>query len=648
MRKTWGVLVVAFCLLLGGVLSVMSPSLISDRYSVPDEVSANTTDHFPGITNVFRLFHENVGIFVLREERPFDVNDFFTGSVVLNVNSGHDELGRPFVNFMEIEWQFSAYVMDTGGEWQPTDIIRLHVHFGRTSVSYWLPRAAVAGTYGIRATAYVDGVPLIDNQDRLVTGVYVVKYAEDLVYMYCVDLFGNTYHNVFAEGNGLGRTIAIRVMVNPGAVRVEDIEPHQLHEVITAGGDRFRIGNLQDAGVGLQGDLHVRVEHAWGGEFGWWNIVPEYEWGANGILLIHLPWNLPFGNYVIRVYSNITDTVFGTFVIQNGGVFVEPGSGLGAIVVPLLIMGLILGGIFFIMFAVPAVAVSVQNAKYQATERKRYRDSIMSNNDLTDEEKEEMERQQTAAKESRSGKFLGKMAENRQKREIAREAGLTMDEFNELEKRLKKDENMKKVSLATFRQALDDRDNIVTQQQLNEAEAASKASGKEEKRAKGAPEFNMLESMKGNEEIEEAVAERTKVESDDAAVSSKKDSKRSILGKLDEIEAVDSGIAQKSNEPSTATTIQEPKVDTDTPKSSSILGRLSALTTGESIAEDKPVEADVPKVDAPDSTKMVEEAKPVVEEVKVDSGNDGEKDSSEDSDSGGSSILSRLKGLTGG
>jgi len=532
MKKTWGVLVVAICLLVAGILG--HGSLFTQKNnSSPKEVSASS---FSGMYNQFRLFGDSLGIFILKEDREFDVNDFFIGSVVLTPMSGQDDTtGRAYTDFWEIEWKYEAVVIDSNGNWRTTEIIRLNVGYGQRNVTYWLPRAAVAGDYGIRVTAYVGGEKLHDRRDRLVSGIYLIKYAEELSYMYCVDHTGQTSYDVVAPGGGLGRTISVAVVVNPGAVRTDDMIQGEVHNV-ASGVDRFNIGNLAPEAALNASSLNFHFESAWGQPLEWWEAQP-YAWVEDGMIQIYLPPWLPRGNYVLRVYHKITDEVFGTYVVRNGGVFMEKGPGIEAVIPKIFLAGVVFCVIFGVLYMVPAVAISVQNMKYRAMEQKRYRAALeISGSNLTEAEREELEKEQLqAAKESRSGKFLGKMAENRQKREIAREAGLTMEEFNELEKRLKKEQNQKEVSLSSFRKALDGKANVITQQQEAEEEASRQAEekAKPQQRAAGTPEFDMLDSMKGNDEVEKAIAEKTKVESEVGAEKQEDDpGSGSILARL--------------------------------------------------------------------------------------------------------------------
>lgn len=549
MKKTLGVLIVAVCFLAAGILNVFG--VITGHEKNDANQVAATTDHFSGMNTQFSLFHDDVGIFILKEESKHNnINEFFNGGVMLTVNSGSDESGNAYYDDKRIDWEYQAVMADTSGFWHPSDIVQIQVQPGRRSVTYGLPRAAVAGDYGIKVTASINGEPLVDRINRPVSGVYVIKYAEELAHMYCIDQSGKTSYDVFGAGGGLNKYINVSVVMNPGAVRTDSMEKHET----SVQGEPFTIGNVGNAvlDIGLTfNNLNFHIEDAWGNVFEEdWMIVPIVE-KVDGVFQVYLPPELGRGNYVLRVYHNVTDEVFGTFIIQYGGVFMEPGPGLEAMAPVMLIGGVVFVVIFGLMFLVPKVTVAAQQVKYQSMETKRIKKARQSGDigeewhdasgkrltpeeieKLSDADREALLKQRSAAqRESRSGKFLGKMAENRQKREIAREAGLTMEEFNELEARLKKDENRKEVSLASFRKAIEDKDSYITSRQEQEVLTSKKAAEVRPKREEGQPEFDMLDSLKGNQELAQKITEQIGKE--------KKEDTGSILQRLRNITGED-------------------------------------------------------------------------------------------------------------
>jgi len=461
---------------------------------------------FPGMkpTQIV-MFEDSVGVFVLKEPGATHQADTFGGGVGLSPNSVN-ESGWAYSE-MYSDWRYDGVSADAGGNWSTTDMIWIKVNPGKKSASFTMSRAVPAGKYGVRATAFTNDEPAKDMRGEIISGIYVILYAEELNYMYCADAEGESTYDTRARGNGLGRTLSIGIFANPGAV-------HEGSDDQNIGGG-YSAGNLTlDVGVSLA-SLDWHVEDSWGGIFTNERLVFPTVTEKDGLLQIWLPPNLPRGNYVVRVFRDINDSMFGTYVIQNNGVYVGVNADMEMAAWVMLVLGLVLLAGFGVLFLAPRATARINEMRYNSAERKRVKklytkDELSAQftgstkrvmdakelEKLTDSEKRILfQKRAEVAKETKGGKFLGKMAENRQKREMARDAGLTMEEFKEIEDRLKKDEKVKEVSLSSFRKALEEKTGVVTIQQEEDIMKKEQKDVRP-KTEDGEPEFEMLESEK--------------------------------------------------------------------------------------------------------------------------------------------------------
>jgi hypothetical protein len=592
MKKTLGVLFVLLCFVIAGFLGAPYINIGGERQASAFMLGGG--NHVPPtLLTQFQLFTDTQGIFILREDSEFsNDDDVFSASVSLTEHSGTcvhptSQL-RPFggdnrLNPLFRDWRYEAVLADSRGVWQKTERLQLRVNITRTGVTYWLPRSAPAGRYGIRVTAYTNEIireldsnghwtgrfietgervpayawrpnpndlhgqpnpaagqvnpvagminPMTGEEEpqtipstfgqhsaHVVSSVFVVQYSEELNRIECADIkTGSSSYTVTRES----RKIDVGVFVNPGAVRTS--------ELVTESAGNFEVGNLDpdlniDESMLLVSNLSLQwtIENALGQELRPGAIRPLIE-AIDGRLSITIPTdafgnnNLPRGNYVIRVFHDINEGVSGVFIIENGGRYVTPSPNNGAII--MLIFGIVLALGFAGMFVTPKVVARMQQGQYDASERQRYKKQmglgeltadyagstkrVMDPKELeklTDAEKQELFKRRAAeAKESKGSRYLNKMAENRAKREFAREAGLTMEEFKNLEEKARSMENSKEASLAAFRKAMEDSTGVVTKQQEQEIEEASRIQEERPKRAEGEPEFDLLDSERGRE-----------------------------------------------------------------------------------------------------------------------------------------------------
>jgi len=578
MKKALGILIVALCFLVAGFFGVLFEN--GDVRQGSGFVFTSPNDMPEGVRHQFQLFTDTHGIFVLREVEDFtDPSEVFSSSVSVTRFSGEFNQ-RPFGsnipadNPIYHDWRYEAVVQDSRGEWQTTDILQVRVGSSPTIVNYWLPRTALAGRYGIRARAFTnriddegvetaEKVPASSRRAGMtgtheVFSIFVIQYSEELNIISCEQVVdgvatGSTSYRVTDNS----RSVSVGVFTNPGAIRTGEL----VYGEAPGEGGIFNVGNLPtddpDESL-LVSNLRLQwvIEDAWGRPLHEDAIRPDIE-VVDGMLRVTVQCDAlgflvaPRTNYVVRVFHDIDDTVFGTFVIDNGGRFQNPGSNAGGGIV-MLVLGIVFVLGFVGMFVAPRVVARMQQVQYDANERKRFKRQVtkedltaeykgsskrvMDKKDhdkLTDAEKEELFKQRAeTARETKGGKFLGKMAENRAKRDFAREQGLTMDEYNELEKKARQMEASKEASLAAFRKAVEEKTGVYTKQQEIEEEMERKKREKaamQKKRNEGEPEFDLLESERGKEDVPEVYKEKEEAKVAEAA---EEENKGSILQRL--------------------------------------------------------------------------------------------------------------------
>ena len=595
MKKIFAVCIVALCMLGAGVLNICLFGACLPFAEKVVNASGEIAFDFEGMPHVIKVLDDEPnGIFILKENTGFP-GDIFHASVGIKAGSaalGEHSSGTDFGTGEQYaskysHWEFEAVLADSSGEWNPTNVLGVSSPINKI-VTYSLPRAAAAGKYGVRATAYSGGEVAINSAGKPVVGIFVILYAENLNYLYCADDKGNSVFNTRARGNETIKTLSVKIFANSGATSGFDMD------VISVGG--FRAG-IFTADAGLTANLNVRIENSFGAEFTERQIKPKVEIVPDGTLKIELQSNLPRGNYVIKVYRDINDQIFGTYVIQNNGVYAEGDNLMAAAAPVMLVLGVVLAVGFALMFLVPRAKAQVNQMQYNAAERKRIKKQytrqeltaefqgsskrVMDQKDLenlTDIEKRKLfQKRSEEARETKGGKFLGKMAENRQKREIARDAGLTMEEFREIEEKIKKAEQAKEVSLSAFRRAVEEKTGIVTAKQEDEIQRKEQEKNRP-RRPDGEPEFELLDSEKQNPTAAAASASA----SASADVAREKEVQKSQLGNQNEHRAEQSSqqtqtdqTADKSDQPAQPAAADQPEKKKD---QLSILQRLKRLT----------------------------------------------------------------------
>lgn len=484
MKKLGGVLTIALVVVVAMASFWLSGFAMSPR---PVETSTEFINRHSWFTTQGQVR----GIYIHRPPNAdsFHFNDIFYGHVRV------DTVSLPFHDF-----EFAAVRM-VNGEWIETDWLEIIVHANRLDVWWELRKVLPAGRYGVRAmpmeNVFVNGqwvrqqVQAWDEESFSMEGlqvVYEILYADELRYIVGTDGTGNSLLNVHGERD---RVVEIIVGTNDGAMDKYALVP----EVVRNG---VAMGNLYVAAEVDMLFMDISITRN-GLEVASEAIGPleTPQDGVIGILQttagieLTLPDNLPYGQFVVRFTHEASETIFGTFIIDNTrGGRVGGGGGLGAIHIVFFVLGFLFAATALFLYVAPKLAYARETSRYKKQEVERYlatdgaddhhykaqtqKDSLKNSRERMKKSKEDnkeddLEEGTPSDHKTKSRGFLEAMRENRAKREMARDAGLTMEEFRELENQQKKVEKAKTTSLATFRKAVDEHTgNIVEVQKPKE------------------------------------------------------------------------------------------------------------------------------------------------------------------------------------
>lgn len=495
----------------------------------------------------FNSYDETSGIFIIKDsEATFDKDSVYVGAAYVLPSSGildeYDKFKYEALREVEIDGRM---------QWVSTDFFSVpndgkinhnsYNNYNKT-ISFSLLKNAPAGRYGVRVTAYQGGTASLDYQNaapvynyynseyRILSSVYVVTYGEELGYIYChdarPDYRNNSFYKVSEKGNGTGTTVKVSVMVNPGAVSSEKADVATVGNVV--------VGNLNlDSGISLN-SLSMRLEDERGEELE----DPKISvYVGDGYINLELPKDLDDGKYVLRVWHRSNPKIVGSFLIDNGGEGGESSS-TAEIGTVLLIFGLVVIAFGGVLFLWPRVQLFIQTGVAEREEARRLKRAgidakkekekasrsayqnaqaitkqLEENKNLSEAERDELiaKRNEEYSK-TKSGGFLQKLNDSRLKREIARDAGLSMEEFKELEDKKLKMEEAQKRGLSNLRSELSEpvmedvnamtnavsfgKFAITEQQEEAEKEKAEKGKLSSRGGEEGRTEFELLDSMK--------------------------------------------------------------------------------------------------------------------------------------------------------
>ena len=450
-----------------------------------------TNTAFPGVRNLFSLRFFDNGIFIHRSENIIHgPDDIFFGDVMIDTR-----------DFTQNDFEFQGLVF-VNGEWQETNLLALYPSHSRLSVRFEMRKYLPAARYGIRARAYetvlgLDGTwirrPVTQRNfetDELeyVQAFYTILYADDLRYISGMDQWGRNRINV--REWGLGQNVMVTMVPNAGAMNKGLLPPNIVR-------NNHAIGNLDVMGASIEAgitpeNINVRIlrnrDEIPASQFPRW-VTPQ------GVML-EIPQNLATGRYVVYFNHTSNSDIFGTFIIDNSPPVVTAPADLSALVIVFLILGTIVAAGALGLFLAPKIMHRMQERRYSRMENTRYMERDGSKVDhhykaqtALDSLKHSREKvYKDGDHKSKSRGFLNNMKEAREKREIAREAGMTMEQYREFEAEQQKAQEAKERSFAAVREEMEEKKpeaapTIEEQQQHHQM------------KKEGEVEFELLESV---------------------------------------------------------------------------------------------------------------------------------------------------------
>ncbi|MCL2569954.1 MAG: hypothetical protein FWE16_01975 [Firmicutes bacterium] len=449
-----------------------------------------TDTAFPWRQNFFRREVIN-GLFIFKSNENVSIgpSDTLFGSVFVDRN--------PVTSVFHYFSYFTfTSLFEVDGVWLPSDRLIISECITMTNVEWELNKNLPFGRYAIRVQAHEE--VLVDGEwirrpailwGQPVVGYYIIHYADSLRYITATSGAGtNTFD---ARTHGAGRTLAIDIGTNSGAMDMDLVSPDETRNGFSFGNYHHDINlRVVDMEVSItrngfpisftqQGEQSVPGQIA----------VSR----SQGQIFVTLPPSIATGRFVVTVTHPISEEIFGTFVIDNN-VHVPFGYlDLTGAVPAMMILAVIFALAAVGIFVWPKLAFAREQRRFEGHENLRYMTEgegakddhhfkAQSAKSALEKSKERVT--EDVEKETKGKRFLDTMRESRQKREMARDAGLTMEEYRELEKRQKKVEDAKRDSLGSFREAIDAHLNAPVEEPV-----------KPEIKAEG-DEFALLDSLK--------------------------------------------------------------------------------------------------------------------------------------------------------
>jgi len=491
--KKWGLCLV---LLVAMAFVFVSPSqeAVADASVPPGSVNLMNTN-FPNRDNIFRTGQDSNGIFVIRDNSRNHGESVYHGTVAITPQSG--ELN----NFNRFKFVSQRYM---NGNWTQTPFLFLTGAEGIVSqrtVTYNLFKNAPAGRYRIWVQAFnYDDSPALG-----VESFYNIVHGESFS---AVSMTFNGRSIIDASGR-LGDRIFISVAPNNGAVTSAVLR----HNVV---GGNTTMGAFSPATFVSIQNMQYRVENISGEEVSNPSMFNVTKIG--GVARIDIPNYLEQGVYVIRFWHPSNSAISGTFVIDNSGIVFGGDGDLGVFGIILIVFGVMLAIGGGVMFGWPRLAILLQHSAADRLEERRLKQAgALSKKEQEKEARTAYEKVKKITKEleeskslsdadrqrllkeredeysrTKTGGFLQKLNDNRMKREMARAAGLTIDEFNEHYNKQKKIEVAKEEGLADVRKEHAEINvDAITQKQEEEMKPVER-----KKLAHGEIEMNLLDSVK--------------------------------------------------------------------------------------------------------------------------------------------------------
>jgi len=511
MKRLFGGMIAVLCLATGIVFNFAGDTLVGGNHFIPrvgesgifivrDNAAADNASHFAaftgGITEDMNL------LLMLRANAP--ANAWASGAASRSTLA---------FKFEAVKWM--------GSRWWTADEYHsaFHPHLnsgaigpwfhvdervwgsGANSFAEWRFRKRLpAGLYGIRGTVveiwHISGVEQVlpvaidyngemtrrywDDQDTPRSSVFTILYGDELNAIQLSNEHGQSLLDV--RQYGWQGFLALNFRPNAGAIDDWYIQLNLNHAADFETGSYQERQNIRataaEFSVTRRGVDVTHLFNTWTSEY------TPYTIDLTG------PARLSRNRYVVTVWHSSNPAIVGTFIIDNGQVAGGATGAARVIGIMLLVLGIIaiLGGT--ILFTGPRIAHSVQTLRYKMVENKIYgsdRKTIKAKEKAAREAAKNGEAVEPVYK-ARSQSFLDSMRENRARRDAARDAGMTTEEFAEAEKARKAQEEKKSYSMSEVREKLDPKP--VVEEVIEQPKAQSP------RRSFGEPEVDLLDSVK--------------------------------------------------------------------------------------------------------------------------------------------------------
>jgi len=437
---------------------------------------------FPTRSHEFRVNNTIRGMFIYRtqeiQDTQFNHNDVFVGTIHVNEQSFDEVSVHPGIR---LDWEFQVVKMENG-VWQESNAFNIFSRpsaFG-FSVEYHFRKDAQRGLYGIRATAY-RSFPTAQGWQRERARMLDWYYGETDIEVVYEILYGDyiQFINPTIDGSNILRTrgnvpqfLSIQLQTNSGAMDTGYFEP-----AMEANG--FFLGALYYHGARID-STNIDISITRNGFAIPQGRIQVWDWAGNDTIMLNIPNGLSASQYVITLSHPSDNSVVGTFVIDNTTRRPSGAADLSAVSMVMIVLGTIMAVAAIAIFVTPKVVIAKQEKKYSELQNQRYMEGDGSKVDKEYKAQSAKSSLEGARRRAKGTGFLSSIQESRTRREIARQSGLTMEQFRELEKQHKQKEKDKEMSLSDFRAA---------------AEEKKVEKPKVQKEYKSNDGFNMLESL---------------------------------------------------------------------------------------------------------------------------------------------------------
>ena len=445
MKHFWGK---ATIFVLCAIMMIAGFALIPNNETYISSTYARTEPHTrtellpTRVNRISRVNREAEGLFFLRDHF-WHLPGHFRGDVYMHLTPAPPDIRHDPNSFPPsfTTWRFEALLMREG-RWELTSTLIVDASVLGDRAVWYLPHSAPAGLYAIRATlTYIDGtireVETFGGARAPVVTYYYLLYAEELatinVSWQAPD--GRFTNYVDVRGNNtIPNHIELTVMPNAGAINTTHI--------VTPEGFNFgNIASISTATIGTW-ELEINVTHNGNPVHG----VIDYFWTGDNSIQLNLPNSLPAGVWSVSVMHGVSE-ITGQFVIDNSVPFSVNRSNFFQLF--MIILGTLFAAVALFLFLMPALALRSQEKRYKNIITARGA-PIVDPRTLEDGAANyEMLEENPGGTQPDS--FIRKMTESKQKREWAKEHGISMEEFREMEAKGREVEEAKTSSLAHIR-----------------------------------------------------------------------------------------------------------------------------------------------------------------------------------------------------